>query len=119
MDVEYGVIVIRADGDTYFQPTDEDITLHELQDMVDGSIETVPVCLSGNWTTGRGQPIMIVNEEGKLLGFEKNERATDMLRFDAYDYVSGTAIIAGAKGENIVPLKRSDCERIIEAFLDE
>ena len=117
--IEYGVIVIRACGDTYFQPTDEDITLHELQDMVDGSIETVPVCLSGNWTTGRGQPIMIVNEEGKLLGFEKNERATDMLRFDVYDYVSGTAIIAAAKGENIVPLKRSDCERIIEAFLDE
>ena len=116
--IEYGVIVIRAGGDTYFQPTDEDITLHELQDMVDGSIETVPICLSGNWTTGRGQPIMIVNEEGKLLGFEKNERATDMLRFDVYDYVSGTAIIAGAKGENIVPLKRSDCERIIEAFLD-
>ena len=42
-----------------------------------------------------------------------------MLRFDVYDYVSGTASIAGAKGENIVPLKRSDCERIIEAFLDE
>ena len=117
--IEYGVIVIRADGGTYFQPTDEDITLHELHDMVDGSIETVPVCLSGNWTTGKEHPVMIVNEEGKLLGFEKNERATDMLRFDVYDYVSGTAIIAGTKGENIVPLKRSDCEHIIEAFLDE
>ena len=117
--IEYGVIVIRAGGDTYLYPTDEDITLHELQDMVGGSIETVPICLSGNWTTGRGQPIMIVNEEGKLLGFEKNERATDMLRSDVYDYVSGTAIIAGAKGESIVPLKRSDCEHIIEAFLDE
>lgn len=116
---EYGVIVIRADGDTYFQTTDEDITPHELQDMVDGSIETVPVCLSGNWTTGRGQPIMIVNEEGRLRGFEKNERATDMLRFDVYDYIVGDAVIAGEKGEDIVPLKRSDCERIIEAFLDE
>lgn len=117
--LEYGVIVIRAGGDTYFQPTDEDITLHELQDMVDGSIETVLLFLSGNWTTDMECYIMIVNKEGKNLGLEKNERATDMIRFDEYDYVSGTAIIAGAKGENIVPLKRSDCERIIEAFLDE
>ena len=117
--IEYGVIVIRAGGDTYFQPTDEDITLHELQDMVDGSIETVPICLSGNWTTGRAHPIMIVNEEGKMMGLEKNERATDMLRFDVYDYIVGDAVIAGEKGEDIVPLKRSDCERIIEAFLDD
>lgn len=117
--VEYGVIVIRVNGEAVFQETDDELTLTDLQELVGGMIETVPICLSGNWTTGRAHPIMIVNEEGKMMGLEKNERATDMLRFDVYDYVSGTAIIAGAKGENIVPLKRSDCERIIEAFLDE
>ena len=117
--VEYGVIVIRVNGEAVFQETDDELTLTDLQELVGGMIETVPICLSGNWTTGREHPIMIVNEEGKLRGLEKNERATDMLRFDVYDYVSGTAIIAGAKGESIVPLNRSDCERIIEAFLDE
>lgn len=117
--VEHGVILIRVNGEAAFQETDDELTLTDLQELVGGRIETVPICLSGNWTTGREHPILIVNEEGKLLGFEKNERATDLLRFDVYDYIVGDAVIAGEKGEDIVPLNRSDCERIIEAFLDE
>lgn len=117
--IEYGVIVIRAGGDTYFQPTDEDITLHELQDMVDGSIETVPICLSGNWTTGRGQPIMIVNEEGKLQGLARNALATELLRCDIDDFVVGDVIIAGIRGEEFVPLLREACEHIAERWLEE
>lgn len=117
--VEYGVILIRVNGEAAFQETDDELTLTDLQELVGGVIETVPICLSGNWSTGRAHPIMIVNEEGKLMGLEKNERATDMLHFDVYDYIVGDAVIAGEKGEDIVPLKRSDCESIIETFLDE
>lgn len=117
--VEYGVIVIRVNGEAVFQETDDELTLTDLQELVGGMIETVPVALSGNWTTGREHPLMIVNEEGKMMGLEKNERATDLLRFDVYDYIVGDAVIAGEKGEDIVPLNRSDCERIIEAFLDD
>lgn len=47
----------------------EDFTLEELQAYVGGNIEIVPF----------GEELeIIVNEEGKLIGLEKNEKATEI-----------------------------------------
>ena len=59
-------------------------TLENLQKIVGGKIETLYL--------GRGT-ILIVNEEGKLMGLEPNFRMP-------YDVIVGTAIVVGQEGDD-------------------
>lgn len=118
--VERGVIFIKPDERFGFLHTEDVLSLDELQELVGGPIETVPVALNDRWTHEHGvRPVMIVNEEGKLEGLTRNELATELLRCDIDDFVVGDVIIAGIRGEEIVPLLRAACEHIAERWLEE
>ena len=62
-------------------------TLKELQDLVGGWIETATL------NDGR---IMVLNEEGKLMGFPRNNRATQIYHDFMYkgDFIVGTAVVS-------------------------
>ena len=118
--VERGVIFIKPDERFGFLHTEDVLSLDEMQELVGGPIETVPVALSDRWTDERGvRPVMLVNEEGKLQGLARNALATELLRYDICDYVVGDVILPGIRGEEIVPLLRAACEHIAERWLEE
>ncbi len=65
-----------------------EFTLEELQQIVDGHIEIVYLCDSR---------IMVLNEEGKLNGFEYNEQATKLFNSSNGDYIVGDVIVMPSK----------------------
>lgn len=78
-------------------------TLEWLQDQVGGYIETTPTCLSGL--------VMVVNEEGKLMGLPFNDTATDLAR-GLYESIVGNAMIMEVKGSELAPLELADLGKI-------
>ncbi|HEY7621727.1 MAG TPA: DUF3846 domain-containing protein [Solirubrobacteraceae bacterium] len=71
-------------------------TLGQLQELVDGMIEAVPL---PGFISQADAATSYVNEEGKLLGLAPNMRATDFfvpgigLHFG--DYIAGPLVLAG------------------------
>ena len=95
---------------------DERMDLKEMQDLVEGYIETVPTVIAPHWADEKGVSIsMVVNEEGKLRGLDWNPKAT-MLYGHSPDYIVGNALIVGVKGSELIALKRSAAEEIIRVF---
>lgn len=78
-----------------FSPNNgEKFTLEELQGLVGGYIERVPM------SNGKS---MYVNEEGKLNGLPYNEKATQILRHQGRipnDHIVGDVIILSNKEED-------------------
>lgn len=66
-------------------------TLEALQELVDGYIETVNL---------PGGIVMIVNEEGKILGLPLNFRLN-------CDLIRGTAVFVGVDGEDFCSLNQA------------
>lgn len=93
----------------------EGFELEEMQKMVEGYIETVPVALSaaklGEEDVDR--LVMIVNEEGKLKGLKYNETATDMTML-AQDSIVGNALIMAQRGEELIGVTRETAAKICE-----
>ncbi len=75
-------------------------TLEALQDAVGGYIETIQC---------GGSSVLIVNEEGKLLGLEPN------IQIGGFDIIAGTAILIGVDDEDFtdVPIKMGAWKRIL------
>ena len=95
---------------------DERMDLKEMQDLVDGYIETVPTVIASHWADEEGVSIlMIVNEGGKLHGLGWNPKATTLCGYRA-DHIAGNALIVGVKGDKLIALKRSAAEEIMRAF---
>ena len=67
-------------------------TFEDYQRTVGGNIETIAYL---------EDVVPYFNEEGKLLGLEKNARATAILAFNMFpdDYIAGNCIFAGFDGE--------------------
>ncbi len=62
-----------------------DFSLEELQAIVKGYVQTVYLS---------NDKVMVMNEEGKLLGLDYNMKATMLLRLNGYyDYVVGDVLI--------------------------
>lgn len=78
--------ILKTDGTT---EAFNDNSLEGMQRVVGGWIEIVP--------THDGKD-MVINEEGKLKDLPLNEKATEMARIFAEDYIVGDVIIA-EKGE--------------------
>lgn len=95
---------------------DERMDLKEMQDLVEGDIETVPTVLAPHWADEEGVSIlMIVNEAGKLHGLDWNPKATTLCGYRA-DHIAGNALIVGVKGDELIALKRSAAEKIMRVF---
>ena len=85
-------ILVKTNGEIeYVSPqNDSDFSLNELQKFVGGYIEILPL----------GKELMVINEEGKLLGLPYNENATAHLQSQYgtnSDYIVGNALICSAK----------------------
>ena len=79
--------LLKADGTTVeVQPKNgTDYTLDELQALVGGYIEVVRSYKKGH--------ILVINEEGKLLGLPYNGRATELADIDLWDCIVGDALL--------------------------
>ena len=86
--------IIKRPDEPYGHMTHISATLENLQKTVGGYIETVGLSESD---------VIIVNEEGKLLGLEKNLR---MFGDTVYsDTLVGTIIVLGTKGDEFDDVK--------------
>ena len=90
--------IIKRPDEEFGHMTNISCTLENLQKIVGGHIETVYL----------GGLILIVNEEGKLLGLEPNFRL-DQGAFA--DVILGTAIVVGQKDDDV-----GDCPIVFEAW---
>ena len=82
--------IIKRTDERYGHVTNISCTLKNLQNIVGGPIETIP--LGGN-------AICICNEEGKLRGLERNFQ---MGGWPYSDIIVGDIVIVGEKGEEFV-----------------
>ncbi len=95
---------------------DDSLELETMQDIVEGDIEAVPTVLADGWSHEEGVGlVLIVNEEGKLLGLPANQLATDMAAV-YNDVLVGNAILMGAKGEDFVGLTAEAAKNIVEKW---
>ena len=86
--------IIKRPDEEYGHVADISATLENLQKTVGGYIETVGLTESD---------VIIVNEEGKLLGLEKNLR---MYGDTVYaDTLVGTIIVLGTEGDEFTDVK--------------
>jgi hypothetical protein len=75
---------------TRVRPKNKVFTLEELQKQVDGYIELLPLKRVPEFKLT--DAIMVMNEEGKLLGLPMNQMATDLL---TRNYPKSTDVIVG------------------------
>lgn len=111
MEAKIKVIIKRPD-EKYGHVTWISDTLENLQRIVEGHIEVVPITpvLPDVGLINNGL-IMICNEEGKILGLEKNF----IMGILAPDVIVGTVIICGTDGDEFgdVPIDMSMWKRIL------
>ena len=95
-------VIIKRPDEEFGHVTNISNTLENLQKTVEGNIETVYL--------GRGL-ILIVNEEGKLLGLEPNFRLGS-------DLIVGTVIVVGENGEDFgnCPIDISTWKRLLKQW---
>ena len=99
-------VIIKRPDEKYGHVTYISPSLKNLQTQVGGHIETV--------TIGDGI-IMICNEEGKILGLERNFYM-GFLPF--LEVIVGTVIICGADGENFgdVPISLKEWKQMLKVW---
>lgn len=114
------VIVIDPDagaGLINCDPETGTLTLGELQKLVGGPIQAVTTMLSDGWTHEDGARIvMIVIEEGRLLGLPYNEDASLMAAFGVGPIV-GPAVIMAGRGDELTGLLPGAAKRIKAEWL--
>ena len=86
--------IIKRPDEEYGHVTHISATLENLQKTVGGYIETVGLTESD---------VIIVNEEGKLLGLEKNLRIYGDTAYS--DTLVGTIIVIGTEGDEFADVK--------------
>lgn len=110
-----------------FEPDKEGVMLHcypgdgleldELQDIVDGYIETVGTMLAPGWAQEKGvTPVLIINEEGKLRGLPYNDAATVMAQITVTDEIVGNAVLMLARCGELIGFKESAARHIVREW---
>lgn len=120
MEEQRYVILITPEGVMY--PVHcwpgEKLELKTLQQLVDGYIEVVPALPGIEWDReADGEPVLLVNEEGKLRGLPRNDLATEMTMLFQDDIV-GNAVLMAAKDEGLVGLTRERVEKTMEGWAE-
>lgn len=100
-------LVTCDDGDS--------IKLETMQQLVDGPIEVTPSCLGASWARELVDGIsLIVNEEGRLRGLPYNGRASDLWEGGGICLLNGDALLAAAKGEDLIGFTKPVCQTLAE-----
>ena len=96
---------------------DGTLTLTEMQTLVDGPIEVTPSCLGVTWAR---EPVdcinVIVNEEGRLRGLPLNGQASDLWIGGGICLLMGDALLAAAKGEDLIGFSKPVCKTICDEW---
>ena len=111
------IIFIPADGPCRLVPCDDGDTckLNTLRVLVDGPIEITASCLGITWARELVDGIdLIVNEEGRLRGLPYNGRASDLWEGGGICLLNGDALLAAAKGEDLIGFTKPVCKTIAE-----
>lgn len=87
----------------------EGLALKSMQDIVEGYIEPVSHLLLTDYKEDI-TPVMLVNEEGRLKGLQKNHAAT-VISLNRPSIV-GNAIIMAARGEKLIGFTKEDAESL-------
>lgn len=87
-----------------------DCSLKDLQTLVGGYIETIP--LVRDYRLVVPGATMIVNEEGKLQNLHYNPVATRIVSLFDGDHIVGTAVVVKAIGEEIVGLDDAEADEL-------
>lgn len=119
--MERYVIVIPADEEQkarLLRCDDGDTCkLKTLQALVGGPIEAADTCLAASWAREDVDSIqLIVNEEGLLQELPFNERATDLYEFRYRSGIVGTAVLAAARGDELIGFAKPVAKTICEEF---
>ena len=115
--MERYIIFIPADGPCRLVPCDDGDTcqLSTLQRLVNGPIEVTPSCLGASWARELVDGIdLIVNEEGKLRRLTLNEDATDLYVHSGRDVIQGDALLAAARGDELIGFSEPVCQTLAE-----
>lgn len=115
--MERYIIFIPADGPCRLVPCDDGDTcqLSTLQQLVNGPIEVTPSCLGASWARELVDGIdLIVNEEGKLRRLTLNEDATDLYAHCGRDMIVGDALLAAARGDELIGFSEPVCQTLAE-----
>lgn len=100
-------VMIRADGTVETVEVGEEITLHRLQELVGGYIETV----SPRFPVS-DKLVMLCDEEGKLKEKPVNDLASACAYLLAGDYLVGDVIILSVDRDDFVGLTDSQASAI-------
>ena len=125
MSEERGFLFIRPNGESGFvRVSGRGLALGLLQGLVGGHIETVPSCLGKRWMDEDNvKAVLVVHEEGKLIGLSENLTETLLLDDLIHDVLVGTVLLVG-EGRNedgewdLICLSRDVCARIHAAFTE-
>ena len=96
--------IIKRPDEKYGHVTNISTSLKNLQKIVDGPIETVPL----------GDSVIICNEEGKLRGLERNFQIR-YKTLPVVDVIVGDAIVIGVDGDDFcdVPISFDVWKRML------
>ena len=93
---------------------EDGLELKDLQDIVEGHIETVETMIGQGWAQEKEvTPVLIINEEGKLLGLPYNEDATLMAQITMDDEIVGNAVLMLTRGEELIGFRERAARNII------
>ena len=106
----------------------DSIKLETMQELVGGPIEVTPSCLGITWAREPVDGIdLIVNEEGRLpirvneqIRFRRtghlpyNGRASDLWEGGGICLLNGDALLAAAKGEDLIGFTKPVCKTLAE-----
>lgn len=117
--MERYMIQIRTDGTGRLIRCDDGDTckLETLQQLVGGLIETADSCLEPGWAREPVDSIkLIVNEEGLLQELPINWKAMELYQYGYMSGIVGTAVLAAARGDELIGFAKPVCETICEEF---
>lgn len=117
--MERYMILIRTDGTGRLIRCDDGDTckLETLQQLVGGLIETADSCLEPGWAREPVDSIrLIVNEEGLLQELPVNWKAMELYQYGYMSGIVGTAVLAAARGDELIGFAKPVCETICEEF---
>ena len=115
--MERYIIFIPADGPCRLVACDDgdSIKLETLQDLVGVPIEVTPSGLGASWAREPVDGIdLIVNEEGRLHRLPYTGRASDLWEGGGICLLNGNALLAAAKGEELIGFTKPVCKTIAE-----
>ena len=106
--MERYIIFIPADGPCRLVACDDgdSIKLETLQELVDGPIEVTPSCLGITWAR---EPV-----DG--IGLPYNGRASDLWEGGGICLLNGDALLAAAKGEDLIGFPKPVCRTICDEW---